>query len=106
MTKKILIYRKKRAEFNSIENVFDTLLPFLDIEKIELPFFSQGILNRLKNILFILKKKKRTNNRTIIHTQTIFFDNSFFTTNNNDCIVNKKRDKYNKNDFHFDYKYL
>lgn len=54
-----LIYRKPKPEFNSIENVFDTLLPYLKIDKIELPFFSAGISARLKNISFV---KKLTSN--------------------------------------------
>lgn len=48
-----LIYRKKRPEFNSIENVFDTLLPYLKVKKNELPFFSAGINQRKKNIAFV-----------------------------------------------------
>jgi glycosyltransferase involved in cell wall biosynthesis len=61
---KLLIYRKKRAEFNSIENVFNTLVPFLDTTKIELPFFSKGILPRLKNISFIKQRKGTLNHIT------------------------------------------
>lgn len=48
-----LIYRKKKPEFNSIENVFDTLLPYLNIDKVELPFFSKGFSARKKNIDFV-----------------------------------------------------
>ena len=48
-----LIYRKPKPEFNSIENVFDTLLPFLKVEKITLPFFSSGYSARKKNIQFV-----------------------------------------------------
>ena len=59
-----LIYRKKRPEFNSIENVFNALLPYLDVEKIELPFFSKGINNRIKNILYLNKKKGTINHIT------------------------------------------
>ena len=62
--KSILIYRKKRPEFNSIENVFNTLLPYLKLEKIELPFFSKGIKNRLNNIIYIRKKKSIINHIT------------------------------------------
>ncbi|TXB63713.1 glycosyltransferase family 4 protein [Vicingus serpentipes] len=64
MSKKLLIYRKKRPEFNSIENVFNALTPFLNIDKIELPFFSIGIINRLKNTFFIKKKKAKLNHIT------------------------------------------
>ena len=59
-----LIYRKKKAEFNSIENVFDRLSPFLDIEKIELPHYSTGLINRLNNIFFIKKRKRTINHIT------------------------------------------
>jgi glycosyltransferase involved in cell wall biosynthesis len=52
-----LIYRKPKLEFNSIENVFDTLIPFLKVDKIELPYFSQGFFFRLKNVLFTKKLK-------------------------------------------------
>lgn len=54
-----LIYRKPKPEFNSIENVFNALLPYLKVDKIELPYFSKGISDRLKNILFV--KKLKTN---------------------------------------------
>ncbi len=56
-----LIFRKNRPEFNSIENVFNTLIPFLNsyIAKHELPFFSLGIVNRIKNILFVRNLNKR-----------------------------------------------
>ncbi|NQX96735.1 MAG: glycosyltransferase family 4 protein [Flavobacteriales bacterium] len=64
MPKSILIYRKKKPEFNSIENVFNTLLPFLTIDKTELPFLSQGVVNRIKNIYFIKKKKSKINHIT------------------------------------------
>jgi len=57
MSKNLLIYRKKRVEFNSLENVFNTLLPFLETRKIELSFFSTGIINLLKNTLFIRNKE-------------------------------------------------
>ena len=64
MREKLLIYRKKRTEFNSIENVFDTLSPYLNTSKIELPFFSKGILPRLKNIFFIKQTKGTLNHIT------------------------------------------
>jgi len=50
-----LIFRKSRKEFNSIENVFNTLFPFLDCIKVELPNDSIGLFPRLKNIIAILK---------------------------------------------------
>ncbi|MBR9832558.1 glycosyltransferase family 4 protein [bacterium] len=52
-----LVFRKKLEAFNSIENVFHVLLPFLKGQKIELPFGSRGILPRLKNIRYILSLK-------------------------------------------------
>ena len=61
MRKTLLIYRKKRPEFNSIENVFNALSPFLDVEYIELPYFSTGLINRFKNISFIRKQKALLN---------------------------------------------
>lgn len=55
MKKITLIYRHRSSSFHSIENVFNALLPFLNPNKIELPYHSSGFLNRLKNILFIKK---------------------------------------------------
>lgn len=52
-----LIYRKPKPEFNSIENVFNALIPYLQVDKIELPYFSKGIINRLKNISSTKKLK-------------------------------------------------
>lgn len=49
----IIIFRKKLKYFNSIENVFDTLIPFLNVTKYELPFQSIGFIPRLKNILYL-----------------------------------------------------
>lgn len=62
MTSVKLIYRKKKAGFNSIENVFDALLPYFGkhIEKIELPFESTGLINRIKNIWYVRKIAKNT----------------------------------------------
>ena len=62
MTSIKLIYRKKKVSFNSIENVFDALLPYLgkNIEKIELPCESSGLINRIKNILFVQKIAKNS----------------------------------------------
>ena len=58
-----LIERKKSSKFNSIENVFDTLIPFLNINEIlELPFLSKGVFNRIKNIAFL-----RRHNAQLIH---------------------------------------
>ncbi len=49
----LLIYRKAKPEFKSIENVFDTLLPFLNVRKIELPFLSRGFNFRKKNVEYV-----------------------------------------------------
>ncbi|MDA9312912.1 glycosyltransferase family 4 protein [Vicingaceae bacterium] len=51
----MLVFRKSTPSFHSIENVFETLLPFLDIEKVVLKQESKGILNRLKNIFDLLR---------------------------------------------------
>ncbi len=50
-----LIYRKSNTAFHSIENVFNTLLPYLKVQKTELPYTSSGILNRWRNISFSKK---------------------------------------------------
>jgi len=54
-----IIYRKASPYFFSIEKVFDTLLPHLDLNKKELPFESKGLINRIKNILSLVKEKQR-----------------------------------------------
>jgi len=52
MLKKVLIvYRKKQKQFNSIENVFDSLILFLNGIKFEMPWASEGLVGRLKNII-------------------------------------------------------
>ena len=60
-----LIYRKKNPSFNSIENVFNALLPYLgnQIKKVELPFNNSGFINRFKNIRFVKQLAKNS----IIH---------------------------------------
>lgn len=55
MTK--LIFRKSRAAFFSIENVFQCLLPMLNAEAVELPNESAGLWKRVRNILFLRKHK-------------------------------------------------
>lgn len=50
-----LIYRKSNTAFHSIENVFNTLLPYLKVKKIELPYTSTGFLKRWRNIAFVKK---------------------------------------------------
>lgn len=60
MTSIKLIYRKKKESFNSIENVFDALLPYLGthVEKVELPFNNSGFINRIKNIRYVKQLAK------------------------------------------------
>lgn len=53
----MIIFRKSSSSFHSIENVFNTLLPYLKLEKVELPYESKGLMNRLKNIWFLRKQK-------------------------------------------------
>lgn len=63
-----LIYRKKTPQFNSIENVFNTLLPYLNVaKKIELPYSSEGIVNKIKNLKFILKLRNSPVNHITGH---------------------------------------
>src|SRR5690554_1182093 len=52
-----LVYRKSTEYFHSIENVFNILLPYLKLEKVELPYESKGVVNRLKNIWFLIRRK-------------------------------------------------
>lgn len=53
----VLVYRASNSDFHSIENVFNTLLPYLKLEKVELPYESKGLMNRLKNIRFLVQQK-------------------------------------------------
>lgn len=53
----ILLFRESNKILHSIENVFNTLLPFLTVDKMELPFESKRIRNRIKNIQFLRKNK-------------------------------------------------
>jgi glycosyltransferase involved in cell wall biosynthesis len=55
----LIIFRKHTKSFNSIENVFTALLPFLKVSSIELPYESTGLLKRIGNILFLLRQKPR-----------------------------------------------
>lgn len=55
----MIIFRKHTKSFNSIENVFTTLLPFLNVSSIELPYESIGLFKRIGNILFLLKRKPK-----------------------------------------------
>lgn len=54
MGKVSLVFRKSSSSFNSIENVFETLLPFLATKKVVLKHESKGLWNRLKNIRDLL----------------------------------------------------
>lgn len=53
----MLLIRKKAKNFKSIENVFQKLNMEIDYPLVELPYHSTGIINRIKNTLFILKSK-------------------------------------------------
>lgn len=55
MSKINLIFRFRSIHFNSIENVFDSLLPYFNSEKITLPFSSEGFINRVRNIIYVNK---------------------------------------------------
>ncbi|MBX2959509.1 MAG: glycosyltransferase family 4 protein [Flavobacteriales bacterium] len=57
-----LIYRKKDPSFNSIENVFNALLPYFGnlIIKVELPFNNSGVINRFKNIWHVKRLAKNS----------------------------------------------
>ena len=57
-----LIFRKPNSTFHSIENVFNALLPFLNVSKVELPNSSSGIILRLKNIWYV-----RNSSAKILH---------------------------------------
>ena len=57
MQKISLVFRHFSSNYYSIENVFGILLPSIDAQKVELPYESKGIVNRLKNIRFLLKQK-------------------------------------------------
>lgn len=57
MGKVSIVFRKNSTFFNSIENVFNTLMPYLKCNKVELPYESKGVLNRLKNISFLKRQK-------------------------------------------------
>jgi glycosyltransferase involved in cell wall biosynthesis len=61
MDKLVLIFRRKNPKFFSIEKIFNMVAEcaagdFI-VEKKEVPFHSGGLLNILKNILFINKQK-------------------------------------------------
>ena len=53
----MIVLRKSTSSFNSIENVFGALMPYLKVESVVLPYESVGIINRLKNIRYILRQR-------------------------------------------------
>ena len=53
----MIVFRKNTPGFHSIENVFESLIPFLGAKKIVLKYESRGGLNRLKNIWVLLPYK-------------------------------------------------
>ena len=57
MIKKLIIFRKRSVSFFSIENVFGSLMPYLEVDSIVLPYESVGITNRLKNTLYLLTQR-------------------------------------------------
>ena len=50
-----LIFRYPEKKFKSIENVFETLLPFLPCSKVVLNYPSKGVIARYKNWLAVNK---------------------------------------------------
>ncbi|MBL4708844.1 MAG: glycosyltransferase family 4 protein [Flavobacteriales bacterium] len=50
-----LIIRESSPEFNSIEKVFNTLLPYLEVEKKVLPFSCHGLWNKVFNFISLHK---------------------------------------------------
>jgi glycosyltransferase involved in cell wall biosynthesis len=53
----LIVLRKSTNDFNSIENIFGVLTPFLSVKSVVLPFESVGVTNRFKNILFVLRQR-------------------------------------------------
>jgi len=53
----LLVLRKNKPSFHSIENVFGALFASLNVETFELPYESVGLLNRLRNIRFLKKQE-------------------------------------------------
>ena len=60
MKKVSLVFRKKSSFFNSIENVFENLAPYFQHYRLDLPCESIGLLNRFKNIRFLIQQKYST----------------------------------------------
>jgi hypothetical protein len=58
-----MVFRKSTNDFNSIENIFGVLMPFLSVKSVVLTYESVGVTNRVKNILFVLRQRT-----TQIHT--------------------------------------
>ena len=63
-----LFYRKKLAQFNSIEEIFDNLLHALqskiDVQRIEVPKAGADLLSVFKNLVFARKKRTQINHVT------------------------------------------
>ncbi|MCF6243136.1 MAG: glycosyltransferase family 4 protein [Bacteroidales bacterium] len=63
-----LIYRHPLPEYHSIENIFDTLAEYLPddvvVNKVYAKYKSVGLLNRIKNVLYISKKQADINHIT------------------------------------------
>jgi len=53
---KSIVFRKADPAFHSIENVFNSLIPYLNARKVVLPYQSRGLLKRLKNIFNIKRQ--------------------------------------------------
>jgi glycosyltransferase involved in cell wall biosynthesis len=59
MQNRILVFRKPKREFHSIEKVFEKLEPHLNTQKKSLPYFSKGIRNRIGNIVALWKYRHK-----------------------------------------------
>lgn len=71
----ILTYRKKDPSFNSIENVFNALLPYFEnqIKKVELPYKNSGFINRFKNIWYVKRLAKNSMTHITGHDHYLAF---------------------------------
>jgi len=96
LNRRILVFRKKLSAFNSIENVFDTLLPLLKLQKVELPYPSRGLIFRIKNILFLSKKANSLIHVTGYDHYLLWrpFRNSILTIHDLEALKRKSGIKY------------
>lgn len=57
-----LIFRRKNPIFFSIENVFDAVKPFfnkqIQLDEITVPFYTNGILSIIRNVLFVKRHQR------------------------------------------------